>query len=497
MVNLPDLETIRAEKGRRSLKEYIKFMWSVIEPTTPFVDNWHIDCFTDHLTHLSEIRNLLVNVPPGTSKSLIFTVFYPSWKWLHEPSSRWLFASYNRELSEKFSNLNRRLYESTKFQRHFGNLFSLTKSTEDTIENHKTGYRKALSVGSTATGEKGNYCIVDDPHNADEADSERAKQRCINWYTDAFHSRLCDFHKDCRCIVGQRIAKDDLSGFIIENYKQDWTHLCLPWDARPQMARTTPLGWTDPRKNEGEPLWAERFPESEVDFFRKKPKTFSAQWNQDPITGGASFFNVDDIRYWEDDGDVMWLGGQSVQKRQCTRIITADLATSAKAGADYTAIAVVDLTRTGEIAVQHLFRERTRGVKIVPILRALYETWRPSFIVIEDAGNHGLVVDQARTEGLPVRVYRPNQHGDKETRAIPLQVRMEAGQFYLAKDKGWTKLLVSEFLHFPQGDHDDIVDCVAIAAIEANKRCRRIGPDLEKKQEISDDRWFTMAVNMD
>jgi len=40
---IPDLEGIQREKAKRRLKEFVKQAWKIIEPATPFVENWHID----------------------------------------------------------------------------------------------------------------------------------------------------------------------------------------------------------------------------------------------------------------------------------------------------------------------------------------------------------------------------------------------------------------------------------------------------------------------
>ena len=43
-----DLIAIEAELGRRSMHTYLKGMWNIIEPNTPFQDGWHIQAICDH-----------------------------------------------------------------------------------------------------------------------------------------------------------------------------------------------------------------------------------------------------------------------------------------------------------------------------------------------------------------------------------------------------------------------------------------------------------------
>jgi len=62
-----------------SLSEFIKQAWEVIEPGQPYVHGWHIDFLCEHLEAItygferddgSTYNRLLINIPPGTMKSL-------------------------------------------------------------------------------------------------------------------------------------------------------------------------------------------------------------------------------------------------------------------------------------------------------------------------------------------------------------------------------------------------------------------------------------------
>ena len=78
------LTSLRAEKARRRLPEFVVQAWPVLEPSTAFVDGLHVLAICDHLQAVSEsrIRNLIINVPPGHAKSLLTAVFWPAWVWM-------------------------------------------------------------------------------------------------------------------------------------------------------------------------------------------------------------------------------------------------------------------------------------------------------------------------------------------------------------------------------------------------------------------------------
>lgn len=475
-----DLDLIKGTLGRRSLKGFIKAFWHIVEPATPFVDGWHIDCFCDHLANLGQIRNILINLPPGHCKSLIFAVFYPAWLWITQPSKRLLCASYSLSLSERDSVKCRRLVESALYRKCYGDSFSITTdvNTKRHFENDKTGYRQAISVGSTTTGLKANVCLLDDAHNALEADSVTKREHAITWFMDSFYNRVNDFATDCRIVIGQRIAKDDLSGYIKENFGDDWCYLTLPYEYKP-TTYVSPIGWSDPRKEEGEPLWPERFPLNEVQALKRKPRTFASQWNQAPTESTDAPFKAETFRYYDATEGEYILGDRRVSKAGCFRLTAADLAVSQAKGADYTAIATADVTPFGDIILIGLQRERMPGTKLVPALQAVWETWHPAYVVIEDVAMQRVIVDQARAAGIAVRPVRPG--ADKEARSIPLQVRFESGQVWFPRNVSVVSELQRELLEFPCGTHDDMVDALAYLAIEAAKRLRsRPGQEMPK-----------------
>src|SRR5258706_6322045 len=106
------------ELAARSLREFVRQAWHVLEPETVFVPGWHIDAIVDHLEAISlgQIRNLIINVPPRHMKSLLVSVLWPCWEWIRWPERRWLYSSYAAQLSIRDSVKCRRLIESARYQ---------------------------------------------------------------------------------------------------------------------------------------------------------------------------------------------------------------------------------------------------------------------------------------------------------------------------------------------------------------------------------------------
>src|ERR1700733_9537303 len=107
-----DLDLVRGEISRRSLKAFVQQFWPFVEPGAKFIDGWVIDAITDHLANLGQCKNLLINVCPRTGKSNLVSVFWPAWQWLHKPEEKFLYSSYALNIAERDSLKCRRLIES-------------------------------------------------------------------------------------------------------------------------------------------------------------------------------------------------------------------------------------------------------------------------------------------------------------------------------------------------------------------------------------------------
>src|SRR5215468_10205447 len=135
------LDELDAEMASRSLREFVRQAWPVVEPSTPFVPGWHIDAIIEHLEAVTfgQIRNLLINVPPRHMKSLLVSVFWPAWEWIRYPERRWLYSSYASQLSIRDSVKCRRLIESRWYRQRWGYRFALTtdQNTKGRFDNNR------------------------------------------------------------------------------------------------------------------------------------------------------------------------------------------------------------------------------------------------------------------------------------------------------------------------------------------------------------------------
>jgi hypothetical protein len=298
-------DEIDAEMAGRSLREFVRQAWPIVEPSTPFVPGWHIDAIIEHLEAVSrgQIRNLLINVPPRHMKSLLVSVFWPSWEWIRFPERRWLYSSYAASLSIRDSVNCRRLIESPWYQEHWGDRFALTsdQNTKGRFDNNRTGYRLTTSVGGAVTGEGGDRIVCDDPHNVQEAESDSIRKSTLDWYDVVMSTRVNDPKTASKVVVMQRCHQQDLSGHLLE--QGGFEHLRLPAEYEGPPCVTS-IGWRDPRDEHGALLWPARFGTVEVEDLKRSLGSYAAagQLQQRPSPSGGGIFKLHWFRYFQPRG---------------------------------------------------------------------------------------------------------------------------------------------------------------------------------------------------
>ena len=268
MLTIPTRAEIEAEQCRRSFGLFVRYAWPLVEPANPFVDGYHVEAITERLEGVvrGEIRKLLINLPPRCGKSTLLSVLFPAWIWTLTPETRFLFASYAEPLATRDSRRCRAVIESAWYRERFGHLFQLSSDAnlQHRFENDHTGVRLATSVGGSATGEGGDFIIIDDPHKAEESHSSGAREREIEWYGSTIATRRNNPATGSIIVIGQRIHERDLHGHLIA--QGDWVSL-VPADG---IRATHPFLWPDdPRTQPGELLWPGRFGRGEVEELKR------------------------------------------------------------------------------------------------------------------------------------------------------------------------------------------------------------------------------------
>ena len=139
-----ELSLVQGKLAKVELYEFVKAVWPIVEPTQPFVDNWHIRLICEQLEAVTrgEIKNLIINVPPGCMKSLLVSVMWPAWEWASDDSRRYLKASYGQDLANRDNVKVRDIVQSAWYQTLFGVRFRGETNRKEKFETVGKGWSK-------------------------------------------------------------------------------------------------------------------------------------------------------------------------------------------------------------------------------------------------------------------------------------------------------------------------------------------------------------------
>ena len=185
-------KAVEAELGMQSFARYIQYCWDKVEPHE-LKWNWHMDAVADFCTglYMGHFRNGLINIPPGMSKSLLVSTFFPSWCWIKNPTMRIISATYAQDLSEKNSKLHRDLVMTRWHQERWPQVEIDKDSTKKVrlFDNTAKGWRFSSSVTGQMTGRHADLLIFDDLLKAQDASSQLALDKANEFWFSTMATR--------------------------------------------------------------------------------------------------------------------------------------------------------------------------------------------------------------------------------------------------------------------------------------------------------------------
>ena len=478
---LSRLEQLLAERCETDFHLFITEAFKYLDPQK-FVDGPHIGLMAEYLEAFiaGEIPRLLLNIPPGHMKSLTVSVLLNAWAWTH-PSRvglRFMATSYRADLALRDADKTRELIRSPWYQERWGNVVGSLRETKLQIRkdqdqktrfaNDKGGYRFSTSVAGIM-GEGGDFVILDDPHNVEQAESDDVRDSTVERIRMALPTRIRSPNGGA-CVMMQRLHDRDYSGHMLSE-GADLVHLCLPArfePSHPNVSTGYILGSGreldgDFRSEPGELLWPDMFSEQRLTDLETDIGSYATagQLQQRPTPREGGLFKKSWFRDKYVDPSEVPKGGTLV--RGWDLAATDEMAKGGSKAAFTVGLLLKYVQR--KIYILNVVRFRGSPHKV-----------RTTMIDIGDQDGKGVIIDFPQDPGQAGksqaqdiaadfprhRVKYSPETGDKITRAEAPAAQAEAGNVYIVRGP-WNGTFIDELTSFPGGSYADQVDAFSRA----------------------------------
>jgi predicted phage terminase large subunit-like protein len=410
-----------------------------------------------------DIKRLMVFLPPRSSKSLICSKLFPAWYIGNFSNHEIMSVSHSDQLASDFGRTVRDIVNTEKFQRIFkGVALRSDVKAAGKWKTNKNGSYYAAGVRSQVAGRGANIALLDDVMSEEDSFSQTGRKYIKEWYPAGLRTRLMP--NGSIIIINTRYHYDDLCGWLLKQEKTaeqntyPWEVISIPAWLNEEAAELLDL-----------PVGGSYFPEWKSDEILRideqeiRASNGARYWNslymQDPSPDDGGIIKKKYIQWWEYE-----------DPPECQFIIqTYDTAFSTSRTADFSVIQTWGIFHDYDEDDGHsshlILLGNTRGRYEYPELRRiaqdLYRDFRPDVCIIEKKASGQSLIQDMRRAGLPVLDYLPDK--DKVARVYASTPMMEAGRVWLPKNKIWADDLFSECMSFPNGSHDDQVDCLSMA----------------------------------
>lgn len=388
---------------------------------------------------------VIINIPPRVGKTKIMEALV-TWQLAYFPDSQIIYTCYSNELSTTSVRYIQGVLASSwyieLFQTRLGSIRQADHFT--TTEGGKV---YGDGVGGSLTGlgaglkrQAGGFIVIDDPAKPDEALSRVEGEKLRFWFENTLKSRRNSSQWTPIFVVAQRLATDDLCGFLLENYPEECHHIKFPAlvNGKSQIPETVST-------------------KDLLDTQRVNPFAFAAQYLQDPIVLGGCLIKLGDFIYHEPS---------DLPSRMELKVITVDTAMKAKEANDHTVLQVWGRKNKTAYLIDQMRGKWQPGQMIANAATLWRKHNKPSdplaYMAIEEAAAGTTLMLELRKLGIPTRgIIRLK---DKVSRVKDILGYQAAHMVSLPKKEPWLPAFEVELAQFREdgkSSKDDQVDAFA------------------------------------
>ncbi len=400
------------------------------------------------------IKNLVIAISPGSSKSKLCSVFLPAWVWTWAPGTKFICTSYAEDLVVDFGRQTFDVVRSEKYRACWPGVEVVDgdRAAMGDFRNSKGGRRWAIPMGGRVTGKHAHILLSDDPIKPDDlklgGDSAKAALAQVQYRWDAlFSNRSAHAPSFGRLVIAQRLHIEDLSGHFV---RQGAVHLKVPMEFKPKDKYESVWG-SDWRTEEGQLMSPKRFPQEVIDQRKRvtPPRDWAAQYDQNPVPEDGAIFE----RAWFRNRYTGTPWGNS------PIVLTVDSANKETKESDYF-VCQAWAKYQGKYWLVDQIRKRCGFSEQVVAIQAMRSRWaNVKQILIEEKSNGTAIIDTLRKRVPGVVAINPE--GGKEARMNACTWLWSTDSVMLPEGAPWLEEFINEHLTAPVGSHDDQVDAAS------------------------------------
>lgn len=384
-----------------------------------------------------EITRLVINVPPGYTKTELATINMMGRGLALNKRARFMHLSYSHNLALLNSSTARGMIKSKLYQAMWPMELRDDADSKAMWWNEHGGGVYASSAAGQVTGFRAGHMepgwqgalIIDDPVKPDDAYSDIVRNGVNNRFNETIKSRLA-IETTPMIVIMQRIHYHDLSGYLLRGGSgEKWHHLNLPViiDSSRSYEETYPENTHAIPIDHGLPdgwLWPFKHNESHrVSLFSHR-RTAEAQYMQNPKR-----FNAEGA-LWNEEM-ISAAHGMRITQELARTVVAIDPQATNSEESDESGIAVASVYGSGDERQYSL--DADYSGKYSPngwATKAIeaYEQHEADAIVIETNQGGDMAEDTLRNAGFGGRIIRVHASKGKYARAEPISALYAQGR---------------------------------------------------------------------
>lgn len=386
----------------------------------------------DILLHIDENKRTIINAPPRIGKTELMKHFI-AWQFIRNPSSTVMYVSYDMALvTRKNSEIREILVWLSKRFGITGLNMKIRNDGKTEWINQANGMIIARGSGNNITGSGcDTLLVIDDPNKPSDRTSPATLRKRNAVFISTIRNRINNPDVPI-LVIQQRIASDDLSGFLLAGGSNEhWYHANFP--------AINP---------DGTALCPERLPLTEIDTYKSDPFTLNAQFLQTPLEDVGNLFERHKL--------ILSSDRPALKSLRC--VISVDAALKHDVNSDFNAIAIVG-TNGVDYYIIDVINMRADVTGLIQKIRELRKRYGAEVPVLFEAKANGVAAVQIlRREMSGIMEVSPSK--DKIERAILVKYLFDSMNVkFTLRGFVWGEVQ-AQFTAFPHGKHDDIVDAV-------------------------------------